>query len=130
MTPMQSTALVLALGAAAGFVAASALLPGTAPTRMGAVCFWLARLLIAAGVAAVGLGILEVANSDLGSGDDGTGGDASRALLAQTMADVLFSGSLLGWGVVVQVIGMSSFAWRSFESATDEPTDQQAATSA
>jgi hypothetical protein len=36
------------------------------------------------------------------------------------MTDVLFAGTLLGWGLVVQVIGMSSFARQTSASAADQ----------
>jgi hypothetical protein len=121
MTPMQSTVIVLFVSAAGGFFLASVLLPATAPTRLGGLCFWLARLLIAASVAVVALGVLEVANSELDRDAGFVGGDANRALLARSVADVLYAGSLAGWGLVVQAIGMSSFAWREFEPADNRP---------
>ena len=111
MTPLQSTLALLLVSVVVGFLLASALLPGTALTRLGGLCFWLARALIAASVAVLALGVLEIANSDLTDTEFGTD-DANRALLARLLADVLYAGTLAGWGVVVQVIGMSSFASR------------------
>jgi hypothetical protein len=110
MTPLQSSVLVLVVSASGGFFLASALLPGTAATRLGGLCFWLARMLFAASVAALALGVLEIANSDLDVEAEFGGADANRALLARALADLLYAGSLAGWALVVQVIGMSSFA--------------------
>jgi hypothetical protein len=118
MSSLQSAGLVLVVGAAVGFFGATAVLPGTAATRLGALCFWLSRVLFAAGVAAIGLGILEVASIDLDLEDED--GGATRAYLARTMTDVLFAGTLLGWGLVVQVIGMSSFARQTNAPAADQ----------
>ena len=87
---------------------------------MGALCFWLARLLLAASVAAVALGALEIANSDLDEDASFAGADANRALLARAFADLLYAGTLAGWATVVQVIGMSSFAWSQSQTADDE----------
>jgi hypothetical protein len=88
---------------------------------MGALCFWLARLLLAASLAAVALGALEIANSNLDDDPSFAGSDANRALLARAFTDVLYAGTLAGWATVVQVIGMSSFAWRQSQTADDEP---------
>jgi hypothetical protein len=128
MTPLQSTGLVLVVSASIGFVLASALLPATAPTRMGALCFWLARLLLAASLAAIGLGALEIANTSLEGDPSFDADDVDRALLARAFTDVLYAGTLAGWATVVQVIGMSSFAWRQSQTADDEPepTDELA----
>jgi len=112
MTPLQSTLALLLVSVVVGFLLASALLPGTALTRLGGLCFWLARALIAASVAVLALGVLEIANSDLSTDTEFGTDDANRALLARLVADVLYAGTLAAWGVVVQVIGMSSFASR------------------
>jgi len=119
MTPLQSTLALLLVSVVVGFLLASALLPGTALTRLGGLCFWLARMLVAASVAVLALGVMEIANSDLLADSESGTDAANRALLARLLADVLYAGTLAGWGVVVQVIGMSSFASR--ERANPEP---------
>jgi hypothetical protein len=121
MTPLQSTLALLLVSVVVGFLLASVLLPGTALTRLGGLCFWLARLLVASSVAALALGVLEIANSDLLSDTEFGTDDGNRALLARLVTDLLYAGTLAGWGVVVQVIGMSSFASRERADLDPDP---------